>query len=111
MTIGTHTANECPEEIKLTPVLMEIRSREHDIEEPITLVNADEVIQAVVSGGHPNSAKLLSDYTRIIREIMRLNPQMPLHQAKNEAIGELLEELYDIKWQVVDEYGFESVPI
>ncbi len=97
--------------LKLKPVYMEVRNRDYDIEEPIVLVNADEIVAAVVSPGHPNGQKLLEDYARHVRELMEANPQMQLYEAKFEALRSLFEELYDIRYLADDDQGLESEPV
>ncbi len=110
MTNSTFTAQERREEIKLTPIFMQTRGRATSIEEPAILVNADEIVRDILSGGHPNGARLLNDYMTAVHRILSVTPQMPVYIAKHEAITGLLASRYEIRWET-DENHVDCIPV
>jgi hypothetical protein len=110
MTNNTFTTNERHDEIKLTPIFMQTRGRAISTEEPAILVNADEIVRDILSGGHPNGERLVNDYVSAIHRVLSATPQMPVYLAKHEAITDLLASLYDIRWEA-DEDGVECIPV
>lgn len=107
---NTATTQERREDTKLTPIFMQTRGRATGTQEPAILVNADEIVSDILSGGHPNAERLLNDYLGAVHSVLSATPQMPVYIAKHEAIIRLLERLYEIRWEV-DEDGLDSIPV
>ncbi|WFU49028.1 hypothetical protein [Sinorhizobium terangae] len=88
--------------LSLNPVYMEVDQRGRD--DKLVLVNADEVIDYVISPGHPNAAKLLNDFNSWAGKLLADNPaHMTPERAKFHALSALIEEAYGIEYVPEDD--------
>ncbi|MBB4183911.1 hypothetical protein GGE07_000524 [Sinorhizobium terangae] len=81
--------------LSLNPVYTEIDQRGQDVK--LVLVNADEIIDTIVSPGHPKAASLWDDFTGMTNDLLGWNPTMTPEQAKLYALVGLIEKAYGIE--------------
>ncbi len=80
--------------VTLRPEYVEFHRRDHD--EETRLFNADEVINSIVSTGHPYANRVLEDYLKIQGDLLAYGGRMSSAEAEKDAIVIMLELAYGI---------------
>ena len=100
----TYTLNDAL--ITLRPEYVEFHRRAHD--EQISLFNADEIIDAVISVGHPNATQVLKDYCELMEGDLAENfPHTTRSEAGMQAIITMIERAYGISYEDAESADFE----
>ena len=94
--------------VTLRPEYVEFHRRAHDDE--ISLFNADEIIDSVVSIGHPHAERVLKDYTQLLEYNLDANvPRMTRSEAGMQALITMIERAYGISYEGVENPYDEEV--